>query len=163
MSLHTAYYSSPLGLVRITGNEKGIQDIHLGDAENTGQTATVHPSLQTCLTQLEEYFNNARTTFDVLLNPQGTAFQQRVWKELQQIPYGKTRSYLDMSRLLGDEKVIRAAAAANGQNPIAILIPCHRVIGSNGSLTGYAGGLWRKEWLLKHEGALPKQQLSLFA
>ncbi|MCK5677367.1 MAG: methylated-DNA--[protein]-cysteine S-methyltransferase, partial [Flavobacteriaceae bacterium] len=100
------------------------------------------------------------TSFDLKLNPQGTDFQQNVWNELQRIPYGKTTSYLDQSKKMGNVKAIRAIASANGKNPIWIIIPCHRVIGSDGSLTGYAGGLWRKKWLLEHEN--PTKQTSLF-
>ena len=112
------------------------------------------------MVQLEEYFKGERTEFTVKLNPQGTVFQQRVWKELLQIPFNKTRTYLEQSKALGDVKAIRAVAAANGKNPIWILIPCHRVLGSDGSLTGYAGGIWRKKWLLAHEN--PVKQQSLF-
>jgi methylated-DNA-[protein]-cysteine S-methyltransferase len=93
------------------------------------------------------------------LNPKGTEFQQKVWQELAQIPCGKTISYLDLSKKLGDVKAIRAVASANGKNPIWIVVPCHRVIGSDGSLTGYAGGLWPKKWLLEHENLTNQQSL----
>lgn len=109
-------------------------------------------------TQLEAYFKGNLRTFNVPLAPEGTDFQIRVWKELQHIPYGKTLSYLELSRRLGDEKAIRAVGRANGANPIAILIPCHRVIGVDGSLTGYAGGLERKRALLEREGVLHKEE-----
>lgn len=111
---------------------------------------------QQCQQQLQEYFEGGRKQFDLPLQPKGTDFQQRVWAQLQTIPYGEVTNYLEMARLLGDEKSIRAAASANGKNPIAIVIPCHRVIGSNGDLTGYAGGLDKKRLLLEHEGALAK-------
>lgn len=104
--------------------------------------------------QLHEYFNKTRKQFDVPLNPQGTPFQKQVWNELLTVPFGKTISYHQLSLKLGNEKVIRAAANANSKNPVAILIPCHRVIGSDGSLTGYAGGLWRKQWLLDFESGV---------
>ena len=110
--------------------------------------------------QLKEYFQGKRTSFNLLLNPQGTKFQKLVWKGLSTIPYGKTISYLAQSKKIGDIKAVRAVAAANGKNPISIIIPCHRVIGSDGSLTGYAGGVWRKKWLLDFEN--PLKQLSLF-
>ena len=110
--------------------------------------------------QLEEYFNGQRKTFSVRLNPLGTDFQKRVWDELLNIPFGKRTSYMKQTLQLGDEKAIRAVASANGKNPIWIIIPCHRVVGSDGSLTGYAGGLWRKKWLLEHES--PSGQTSLF-
>lgn len=100
--------------------------------------------------------------FTVPLSLNGTDFQMRVWEELQSIPHGTTTTYLKMAQKLGDEKVIRAAASANGKNPIAIIVPCHRVIGTNGDLTGYAGGLDKKKWLLEHEGAINKDQLQLF-
>jgi methylated-DNA-[protein]-cysteine S-methyltransferase len=116
--------------------------------------------LLSCKNQLSEYFEGNRTQFDVKLNPKGTDFQKRVWVQLQEIPFNKTISYQEMANRLGDPKVIRAAASANGKNPIAIIIPCHRVIGSDGSLTGYASGLHRKKWLLAHEN--PVKQQSLF-
>jgi len=125
------------------------------------ETSTnIPPYLQECIQQLNEYFNKIRTTFNLKLNPQGTDFQKRVWKELLNVPHGKTRSYLEQSKKLGDVKAIRAVASANGKNPIWIVIPCHRIIGSDGSLTGYAGGLWRKKWLLELES--PSLQQSLF-
>jgi len=116
--------------------------------------------IQNCITQLGEYFKGNRKKFDIGINPIGTEFQGKVWHELTKIPYGKTISYLEQAQNLGDEKAIRAIASANGQNPIPIIIPCHRVIGLNGKLTGYAGGLLKKQWLLEHEGAL--QQKTLF-
>jgi methylated-DNA-[protein]-cysteine S-methyltransferase len=115
---------------------------------------------QEAVSQLNEYFDGLRKTFTFTLNPKGTDFQQKVWQALLEIPYGKTMSYLELSKKLGDVKAIRAVAAANGKNPIWIVVPCHRVIGSDGSLTGYAGGLWRKQWLLEHEN--PVKQESLF-
>lgn len=112
--------------------------------------------------QLNAYFDGKRKDFELKLNPDGTEFQKRVWAELITIPFGKTSSYLDMANKLGDPKVIRAAASANGKNPIAIIIPCHRVIGKDGSLTGYAGGLSKKRWLLDHENRLANGVLELF-
>ena len=107
--------------------------------------------LEDCVMQLNEYFEGSRKHFDLKLNPQGTDFQKNIWKLLQSIPYGKTTSYLNLSKQYGDVKSIRAIANANGKNPLWIIVPCHRVIGSDGSLTGYAGGLHRKRWLLEHE------------
>lgn len=115
--------------------------------------------LEDAIYQLEEYFNGSRKQFDLPLNPRGTDFQKKVWEELSQIPYGKSISYLDLSKKLGDPKAIRAVAAANGKNPLWIIVPCHRVIGSNGDLVGYAGGLERKKWLLNHESASKQQSL----
>lgn len=154
-------FESPLGWVTIRGDEQGIAQISC--AENRYETVpTLIPApVQTGLDQLQEYFFGQRTTFNLVLNPTGTAFQQRVWQALLTVPFGETRSYLSLSRTLGDVKAIRAVAAANGRNPLWIVVPCHRIIGSDGSLTGYAGGLWRKQWLLHHEGG-HKGQLTLF-
>lgn len=116
--------------------------------------------LQEAATQLADYFDGKRQDFTFPLNPEGTDFQKKVWKALLEIPFGKTTSYQALSILLGDVKAIRAVAAANGKNPLWVVVPCHRVIGSDGSLTGYAGGLWRKKWLLEHE--TPPIQQSLF-
>ena len=115
------------------------------------KTTKIPNSLKPCVSQLREYFNGQRQHFDFKLNPQGTDFQQKVWKGLLEIPYGKTISYLELSKKLGDVKAIRAVASANGKNPLWIVVPCHRVIGTDGSLTGYAGGLWRKKELLELE------------
>ncbi|MDP5044935.1 MAG: methylated-DNA--[protein]-cysteine S-methyltransferase, partial [Leeuwenhoekiella sp.] len=109
--------------------------------------------------QLEHYFTGDLKDFNLKLNLQGTDFQKKVWLQLARIPFGKTTSYLQMAKDLGDPKVIRAAATANGKNPIAIIVPCHRVIGSDHSMTGYAGGIWRKKWLLEHESPVTQQTL----
>ncbi|MCL4121609.1 UNVERIFIED_CONTAM: hypothetical protein GTU68_040287 [Idotea baltica] len=146
-------------MARIVGDSSGISSITVVDSDEKSST-TIPKALQDCVTQLDEYFQNKRNTFNLKLNPEGTEFQKQVWQSLQQIPYGTTRSYLKQSEALGDVKAIRAVASANGKNPLWIVIPCHRVIGSNGSLTGYAGGIWRKRWLLEHEN--PPQQQSLF-
>ena len=123
-----------------------------------------HPHFHLLEAQMNEYFSGVRKDFDLPLHLLGTPFQMRVWEGLKQIPFGETRSYKKQSIFLGDEKAIRAVARANGENGIAIIIPCHRVIGENGSLVGYGGGLWRKQWLLKHERAHSgqTQQQSLF-
>lgn len=159
-----AYYKSPIGNLEIKGDEGGIQSIYFIDDEirySELVSESYNDELQNCVTQLDEYFNKKRTEFNLKLNPKGTNFQQKVWQELQKVPFGKTRSYLEQSKILGDVKAIRAVATSNGKNPISIIVPCHRIIGSDGSLTGYAGGLWRKKWLLEHEGVFGKQQ-SLF-
>jgi len=153
------YYKTPIGSARIVGDDKGISSVTVIDGEQ--ETSYEIPDcLKDCVMQLDEYFNQKRTTFNLKLNPQGTDFQKNVWKELQQIPYSTTRSYLEQSKKIGNIKAIRAVANANAKNPIWIIIPCHRIIGSDGSLTGYAGGLWRKRWLLEHEN--PPLQQSLF-
>lgn len=115
--------------------------------------------LEEAVQQLKEYFSKSRTQFSLKLNPQGTEFQKKVWNTLQTVDFGKTRTYQQIANTLGDPKVIRAAASANGRNPIAIIIPCHRIIGSDGSLTGYAGGLHRKKWLLEHESPIKQGEL----
>ena len=116
--------------------------------------------MQSCFSQLDDYFEGNLKSFDLETDLQGTDFQLSVWKYLLSIPYGKTVSYLDIARYLKNPKTIRAVGKANGSNPVSIIVPCHRVIGRDGSLTGYAGGIWRKKWLLDHE--LRSNQLSLF-
>ena len=156
--MKTAFIQSPLGITKIVGDENGISIISI---LNEGAITTKIPkNLKECVSQLQQYFEGQRHDFDFKINPQGTDFQQKVWQELLNIPFGKTMSYLDLSKKLGDVKAIRAVASANGRNPLWIVIPCHRVIGTDGSLTGYAGGLWRKKWLLEHES--PSKQQSLF-
>ncbi len=157
--MHKVYIKSPLGTLEIEGGDNGITAITFLDKEILS-TTVIPESLQEVVKQLNEYFAKKRTVFELKLSPQGTDFQTKVWSALQNIPFGKTVSYLDMAKTLGDPKVIRAAASANGKNPISIVIPCHRVIGSDGSLTGYASGLHRKKWLLEHES--PTRQGSLF-
>lgn len=158
-SNQVAYYKTPIGTAKIVGDENGINAIAvIDDAMET--SAEIPEILRDCVQQLDEYFNGTRTVFKLKLNLQGTNFQKKVWEELLNVPYGKTKTYLEQTKKLGDVKAIRAVASANGKNPIWILIPCHRIIGSDGSLTGYAGGIWRKKWLLEHEN--PTTQLSLF-
>ena len=156
---HTTYYKTPIGTAKIIGNKNGIQAVSVLE-ENIKTSSEIPECLQDCIKQLEDYFKGKRNNFDLKLNPQGTAFQKKVWEELLNIPFNTTRTYLEQSKALGDVKAIRAVASANGKNPIWIIIPCHRVIGSDGSLTGYAGGIWRKKWLLAHEN--PVKQQSLF-
>lgn len=156
--METAFIQSPLGITKIEGDENGISVISV--LSEGVATKKIPVALQGAVTQLQEYFEGKRTEFTFKLNPKGTEFQQKVWQELLNIPFGKTTSYMDLSKKLGDVKAIRAVASANGKNPLWIVVPCHRVIGSDGSLTGYAGGLWRKKWLLEHES--PSQQQSLF-
>ena len=156
--METAYIKTPLGIAAIVGDKDGVSVISVDDY---GEVSTEIPIiLQEAVSQLQDYFEGKRTSFDFKLNPKGTEFQKKVWHSLVDIPFGKTRTYLEQSKILGDVKAIRAVASANGKNPLWIVVPCHRVIGSNGSLTGYAGGLWRKKWLLEHEN--PSSQQSLF-
>ncbi len=157
--METAYLKTPVGTLEIKGDSLGLQSIHFKDTE-VATSEAIPETLLSTVTQLKEYFNKTRTHFQLKLNPEGTGFQKKVWRQLETIPFGKTTSYQNLAKDLGDPKVIRAAASANGKNPIAIVIPCHRVIGSDGSLTGYAGGLHRKKWLLEHES--PVKQGKLF-
>lgn len=156
--METYIMSSPLGYAKIVGDKDGISEVTILNSEEI-ETDIIPVELEDCVIQLQEYFEGTRTEFDLNLNPEGTDFQKKVWKQLEQIPYGKTFSYLELSRQLGDIKAIRAVANANSKNPLWIIIPCHRVIGSDGSLTGYAGGLHRKQWLLEHESPYKQQRL----
>lgn len=157
----TAYLDSPLGLVRIVGDDAGVSVISCSKPSDEKLMGEKQPErrmaepVRQAVEQLMAYFAGTCRTFDFPMTPAGTAFQQAVWRALLTVPFGTTLSYLTLSRQMGDEKAIRAVAAANGRNPLWIVVPCHRIIGSDGSLTGYAGGLWRKRWLLEHEGSLP--------
>lgn len=148
-----AYYISPFGALKLAASDEALLAIDFIE-EGKYASGSDHPVLKEVILQLDEYFNGKRESFQLKLEPHGTDFQKRVWNELLKIPFGRTITYLELARRLGDEKVIRAAGTANGKNPIPIIIPCHRVIGSNGKLVGYAGGLHIKEWLLRHEGSL---------
>lgn len=152
-------FRTPLGLVEVEGDSLGISKIEVKE-EGIAEAQEVPQELQEAIVQIREYFSGKRKQFSLRLNPMGTDFQKKVWTALQEIPFGTTCSYLQLAERLGDVKAIRAVAAANGKNPLWIVVPCHRVIGTNGSLTGYAGGLWRKKWLLEHEN--PPSQQTLF-
>ena len=157
--MFTTHYKTPIGTAKIVGDFNGIQSVSVLD-DDIKTSKEIPICLQDCVLQLEEKKKKKRDSFNLTVNPKGTKFQIKVWKELLNIPFGKTKNYLEQSKALGDVKAIRAVASANGKNPIWIIIPCHRVIGSDGSLTGYAGGIWRKKWLLAHEN--PVKQQSLF-
>lgn len=149
MKLFVDFLISPIGLVSIKATENHIREIIFVEKE---PILTSPSDLTTeCKNQLLDYFSGKRKNFTIPLFAEGTEFQKRVWNKLLEIPYGETISYFELAHRLGNTKVIRAAGHANGQNPISIIIPCHRVIGKNGKLVGYGGGLHRKEWLLKHE------------
>ncbi len=157
--METCNINTPLGIANINGDENGVASVSILNDEQ--QVSNVIPEvLQDCVFQLDEYFKSKRQEFSLKLNPVGTDFQKKVWHQLETIPFGKSISYLELSKQIGDVKAIRAAASANGKNPLWIIVPCHRVIGSDGSLVGYAGGLGRKQWLLNHES--PNKQQSLF-
>ena len=149
--IQSKFIETPIGLVAVRATDGAISAIEFVETRDTTEAGS--PLLERAIQQLEEYFAGSRTRFSLPLAPQGTAFQQQVWQQLQAVGYGRTASYADIARDIGRPKAMRAVGAANGRNPIAIVIPCHRVIGSNGSLTGYAGGLKRKSWLLKLESA----------
>ncbi|MDR0582614.1 MAG: methylated-DNA--[protein]-cysteine S-methyltransferase [Prevotellaceae bacterium] len=151
MPRDTAYYRSPAGWLHITATGTHIRTVAFCETAPEALPAITNPVLKKCIGQLDEYFAGTRTAFALPLEPVGSNFQQRVWKELQTIPYGETISYTELSQRIGDEKAIRAVGTANAKNRIAIIIPCHRVIGADGKLVGYAGGLHRKEWLLRLE------------
>ncbi|MFC2152510.1 methylated-DNA--[protein]-cysteine S-methyltransferase [Bacteroidota bacterium] len=152
-----AYYKSPISNLRIISNDSDIIKIEFTD--DFYKMKMIPVQIQDCINQLDEYFKGQRKEFTVRINPAGTEFQSKIWNLLLKIPFGKTTSYIDLAKQYGDEKAIRAIASANGKNPIPIIIPCHRVIGHDGSLTGYAGGLLKKQWLLEHEGGLAQRTL----
>lgn len=149
MKVSIAYLNSPLGYIRLSGLEMALMSLEF--TEERGNDESEPEKLSSSIHQLNEYFAGKREIFDLPLHPVGTHFQMNVWEKLQAIPFGKTLCYEDIARSLGDIKVIRAAATANGKNPLPIIIPCHRVIAKNGTLGGYSGGLWRKKWLLDFE------------
>ena len=157
--MESCIIKSPLGYTKILGDADGVSSITVLNSKEK-KSEIIPENLEDCVYQLNEYFEGKRNQFNLKLNPQGTDFQKRVWDNLLTIPYSKTISYLNLSKQLGDVKAIRAVANANGKNPLWIVVPCHRVIGSDGSLTGYAGGLSRKKWLLEHES--PYKQQTLF-
>lgn len=154
MDIH--YFDSPLGTIKVRGDVAGIQEV-VFEEPLLNEINAVPISLRPCVLQLQQYFAGERRDFDVLTNPQGTAFQKAIWTLLAQLPYGRTLSYLKLSSLYGNTKAVRAVAAAIGKNPILVITPCHRVIGSDGTLVGYAGGMERKRKLLELEG-YPVQQ-----
>jgi methylated-DNA-[protein]-cysteine S-methyltransferase len=143
-------FRSPIGGVVVEVTEKGVFRVNFSDDPIEHETEN-NAILQTCLLQLEEYFNGARHEFSVPLDLRGTEFRLDVWRALLQIPYGETSSYGKIASAVGRPKAGRAVGGANHNNPVSIIVPCHRVIGSDGGLTGYGGGLWRKQWLIDHE------------
>lgn len=162
------FYHSPIGIIKITVSGSYIIELIYIKEESGTPPETIKLSaeekkaIQTCITQFDEYFSGRRKIFDLPIKQQGTQFQQKVWNELIKIPFGKTISYLQLAQRLGNAKSIRAAASANGRNKLNIIVPCHRVIGSDGSLTGYGGGLHRKKWLLDHEAKFEHGRNTLF-
>ena len=147
-----AYYASPVGLIEVGATPQALTALYFVEAPRQAPGASA--LLDLIVQQLAQYFGRERREFDLPIAFHGTAFQQRVWQALLTVPYGQTTSYQAIANRLDNPKAVRAVGAANGQNPISIIAPCHRIIGSDGNLTGYGGGLWRKEWLLRHEGYL---------
>ncbi|MFM2258537.1 MAG: hypothetical protein RLZZ424_470 [Bacteroidota bacterium] len=159
-------YTSPIGRIKIVADKDCIHAItFIDDSVSTLNNEGIESPtvIHQCIDELIDYFNGSRTQFTVPIHQSGTDFQQKVWKELYEVPYAKTMSYAELAKKLGDTKVIRAAASANGKNKIAIIVPCHRIIGSDSSLTGYAWGLARKKWLLQHEFRIGLGVQTLFA
>ena len=156
------YYDTPIGTIEIVTSEMGIKQLCFID-HPTYEINPSHDRLLECIEQLDEYFEGKRTTFSLFMDMEGTDFQQRVWRDLLEIPIGTTKSYLQVAKNIQSPNAVRAVGSACGKNKLWVLVPCHRVIGSDGKLTGYAGGLKRKRWLLQHEwGILHGQQASLF-
>ena len=152
------YINSPTGPIEISGDGDFVSRVSFVD-EMKADTEHLPRVIRDCKQQLEEYFAGQRKEFNLMLSQSGTDFQRQVWTELGNIPYGKTTSYLLLAKKIGDVKSIRAVGAANGKNNIAIIVPCHRVIGSNGTLVGYAGGMDKKKWLLDFEAQMTGQQM----
>jgi len=159
--LYRTFYQSPIGRLEIEATDAAIVAVRFADDADRPETTTVSAVMQACIRQLDEYFRAERTEFDLPLDFRGTPFQRRVWRALCDIPFGQTVSYAEVARQVENPKAVRAVGHANGQNPIVIIAPCHRVVGSNGKLTGYGGGLWRKKWLLAHESGGQQSRNSL--
>jgi methylated-DNA-[protein]-cysteine S-methyltransferase len=154
-----------LGKIAIYAGDEAVNAVlfvKTEESDTQDESSCRHPVIEKCVQQLQEYFEGKRKIFDLPLQQKGSVFQQNVWAELLKIDYGKTLSYLELSKRVGDVKAIRTVGTTNGKNQIAIIVPCHRVIGSDGSLTGYAGELWRKKWLLEHEGKFAHGVQTLF-
>jgi methylated-DNA-[protein]-cysteine S-methyltransferase len=149
---HFAYFDSPVGLMELGATTEALTALYFVEAPRQPITAT--PLLDAAIQQMAAYFTGTLRDFDLPLAFHGTVFQRKVWQQLLNVPYGEATSYQSIANAVGNPKAVRAVGAANGQNPISIIAPCHRIIGSDGTLTGYGGGLWRKEWLLRHEGYL---------
>ena len=160
-SVFYSYLQSPIGLVEISGTTSFVTSVNFV-TKKIIESESIPSVLEQCKIELEEYFSGKRKNFSVNISYEGTEFQKKIWSQLLQIKYGETVSYLHISKQIGDGKAVRAVGHANGKNPIAIIIPCHRVVGADGKLTGYAGGIWRKQWLLELESNISKTNLTLF-
>ncbi|WKN45123.1 methylated-DNA--[protein]-cysteine S-methyltransferase [Tunicatimonas pelagia] len=167
MRTFTIVHPSPLGDLLISGNDSFISGVRYADLHQELEKKAVSTNnapalLRRCATHLDEYFAGWRRTFGLQFQQEGTLFQQTVWQGLLKIPFGQTNTYADLARQIGNAKSSRAVGLANGKNQIAIIVPCHRIIGTSGNLTGYNGGMWRKKWLLDHEKRIAHGVLSLF-
>jgi methylated-DNA-[protein]-cysteine S-methyltransferase len=157
------YFSSPIGLMEINSTDTAITTVSFVETKDKASSFSMPDCLKECVEQLDEYFKGARKAFTIPILLEGTSFQQQVWSELENIPFGKTTSYLTLARKLNNPNAMRAIGNTNSKNKICILLPCHRVIGHDGSMVGYAGGVWRKKWLLAHEQTYSGyQQMKLF-
>ena len=154
MKTFSTILESALGPIKLTASDAGLASLEFAAKTDTGSVDPKHPVLIDALNQLDEYFQGKRKNFTIPLDMSGTEFQMKVWDAVAKIGYGAVASYQDIANSINNAKAVRAVGLANGKNPIPIIIPCHRIIGSNGKLTGYGGGLWRKEWLLRQEGAI---------
>lgn len=148
------HYHSSIGWLGISATDGFLNAIQFLDEDPKSEFSDSNPIIEQTIAELSEYFDGNRNEFSIPLKPEGSEFQQTVWEQLQEIPYGQTTTYGKLAKKLGDPNKVRAVGKANGQNPIPIIIPCHRVIGADNSLVGYAGGISRKQYLLKHEGAI---------
>lgn len=170
MNIEMVYYKSPLGALEIRSSGNAISDVLFvnswkGVKVDEATLSFVKPNspiIKNCIKQLDEYFAGTRKVFSIHTLQTGTDFQQSVWAQLCHIPFGRTISYLELSKKIGNVKAIRAVGTANGNNSVCIIVPCHRVIGSNGELIGYGGDLWRKKWLLEHEAKIANGVQVLF-
>jgi methylated-DNA-[protein]-cysteine S-methyltransferase len=151
-ALSRSFYRSPIGDIEIAATESEVVLVEFAKGGKPYRAPGSSPALDAAMTQLDEYFQGRRRVFDLMLRLEGTEFQKRVWRALLDVGYGETANYGEIARAIGRPNAVRAVGAANGRNPVSIIVPCHRIVGSSGDLTGYGGGLWRKKWLLEHEG-----------
>ncbi|MEJ2053634.1 MAG: methylated-DNA--[protein]-cysteine S-methyltransferase [Calditrichaceae bacterium] len=152
MDYITSIYNSAIGPLKISVSDNGLHALSFCKDSEKEPVNRRHPLINDIEKQLDEYFTGKLKLFNIPLCPEGSNFQKQVWREISKIPFGSTTTYLHLAEAINNPKAVRAVGMANGKNPVPIIIPCHRVIGSNGKLTGYGGGIWRKEWLLRHEG-----------
>ena len=160
--MKTYYYHSPIGWIELKSENEALCSLIFVDEHKQSNDDQPDVFFQACIDQLSAYFDGTIQNFDILINYSGTLFQIQIWEELKNVAYGETASYEELSIRIQNPKAIRAVANANAQNKFHLIIPCHRIIGKNGALTGYAGGIWRKQWLLDHEAKMSGKRLSLF-